>query len=86
MTPTRQGYPDLTTDKRQKNREANQAVKSRKAAKEEIRAKKEKLSATGLFEEAFELAESLMRNADKYSNRIESSLYGGSVGVLCVDE
>ena len=38
----------------------------------------DQLSATGLFEEAFALAESLARTADPYSNRIESSLYGGS--------
>jgi hypothetical protein len=34
----------------------------------------QKLSATGLFEEAFELAESLLRNGEKYTNRIERSV------------
>jgi hypothetical protein len=71
-------YPDLSTAKRQKHRQTTKEVKERKATKEAIRAAKEKLSSTGLFEEAFDLADSLARNADSYSNRLESSLYGGS--------
>jgi len=68
----------LSTAKRQKHRQTTKEVKERKATKEAIRAAKEKLSSTGLFEEAFDLADSLARNADSYSNRLESSLYGGS--------
>ena len=71
-------YPEFSTSKRQKHRQTTKEVKDRKAAKAEMHSAKEKLSSTGLFEEAFELADSLVRNAEAYSNRIESSLYGGS--------
>jgi hypothetical protein len=65
-----------------------QEIDTRKAAKERKRVTKVKWSDTGLFEEAFELAESLLRSAEKYSNRIESSLYGGSNGLTfpCVNK
>lgn len=76
-------YPEFSTSKRQKHRQTTKEVKDRKAAKEQARSAKEKLSCTGLFEDAFELADSLVRNADNYSNRIESSLYGGSNRSSC---
>ena len=81
ISASREGYPDLTTERREKTRKTRQEVDTRKATKEQKRAAKGKLSDTGLFEEAFELAESLLRSAEKYSNRIESGLYGGSNGL-----
>jgi len=81
IAAAKEGYPNLMTENREKARKRMQEVDTRKAAKERTRVTKVKLSDTGLFEEAFELAESLLRSAEKYSNRIESSLYGGSNGL-----
>ena len=77
--------------KRQKHRQMMPEVSDRRAAAakakqqqehcEKRRPHKASKSATGLFDDAFELAESLMHQADKYTNRLENAEYLGSAAL-----